>query len=354
MARPRLVVPELDAQQWERIENAIAARPDAVLVAGTAMISDQLADPAHTAGVPLIPAPEEIAHSCTCDTDVAHSPCLHSVAVGFLLIDRLRTAPAPLFTLRGRPHQHLKKRLRAQAAADSRPGAPASVPAPAAQPTRRTASPPAAVIPTQPTKPAASIPDPVDLDLTSAQPVLTRPLAPPPEPLPALEAWGALVADAAHRAGSLLDGGTPAPCPDVGSDLARFVALPHGASFRQAAQEHLDLDVLGMGHLTLAYTYGGPGGAAAYLEPLAVDHEVLAHAQADIQPLRPAALASVECEDNRITDQAAGIQLRFGPDGRWYPYRAPYGIWQPVPGPSVHVAQAYRAARTAARPSRRR
>jgi uncharacterized Zn finger protein len=347
VVRPRLLVDEFSAQQWDRIEAAIVTHiPDP----GT--LSDAFADPAHTAGIPLIPTPQDISHTCTCTPDAA-SACTHSVAVGLLLAERLRTTPAPLFTLRGRPYQHLKKRLPAKDHAAGRGNIPAQDrhPAPAAP----TPEPPAATGPavTIPAQPAAPIPAPADLDLTPARPVLTGPLPPPPAPLPELPALNALAADAAHRAEALLNGTEQAPSPDAGSDLARFIALEHGAPFRQAAMDHLGLDIVGMGHLTLAHTHGGPAGAAAYLHPFTVDHEVLARAQADIQPLRPAPTATVEYEDNRLTDDAAGIQLRYGPDGRWYPYRAPYGTWQPVPGPSADPAQAYRAARQAARPQRR-
>ncbi|GGU39229.1 hypothetical protein [Streptomyces violascens] len=351
VARPRLLVDELSPQQWDRIEDSIAAHPDAARIAGTAAISDILADPAHTAGIPLVPPPQDISHTCTCTPDpVTSSPCAHSVATGLLLAERLRTSPAPLFTLRGRPHQHLKNRLRTTPSTavprQPPPRTPEPSPASPADPTR----PPRTTIPLTPT---AAMPEPADLDLTQAHPVLTSALDPPPAQLPDLQALTALAADAAHRAQSLLAGNDTPLCPDTASDLARFIALPHGAPFRQAAMDHLGLDIVAMGHLTLAHTYGGPSGAAAYLEPFAVDHDVLARAQADIQPLRPAPMAIVECEDNRITDTAAGIQLRYGPDGRWYPYRAPYGAWQPVAGPSADPAQAYRAARTAARPRRR-
>lgn len=352
VARPRLNVTTLSDQEWDRIENAIATRSDAADVAGTAAISDQLTDPAHTAGIPLIPAPQDISHTCTCTPHAATSPCAHSVALGLLLADRIRTAPAPLFTLRGRPHQHLKKRLRTRQSATGPRETSSAVPlpAPTATPTTDRAAP---TSPARPAKPAAPIPEPVDLDLTSPRPVLSSQPAPPPSPLPDLDSLDALAADAAHRAGTLLDGDELPVCPDVSSDLVRFVTLPHGAPFRQAAMDHLGLDIVGIGHLTLAYTYGGPDGTAVYLEPFAVDHDVLAHAQADIQPLRPAATATVECKDNRITDEAASVQLRYGSDGRWYPYRSPYGIWQPVPGPSADPAEAYRAARAADRPHRR-
>ncbi|WP_310726196.1 hypothetical protein [Streptomyces sp. N2A] len=349
VARPRLVVDELSAGEWERIETTIAARPDAVAVAGTAAISDQLADPTHTAGIPLIPGPQDITHTCTCTPTTTDTPCAHTVAVGFLLAERLRTAPAPLFTLRGRAHHHLKKRLRVPPAPAGLRGA--ALPAPTSLTPATPASRPA--IPAQSTKRVVPIPEPADLDLDGLRPVLTGPLAPPPAPLPDIPAMGTLTADAAHRAGLLLDTNELPVCPDVGSDLARLVALPHGAPLRQATMDYLGLDLVGMGHLSLAYAYGGPAGATTYLKPLTVDHDILARAQAAIQPLRPAPMATVECENNRLTDHAAGIQLRYGPDGRWYPYRARYGLWQPADGPSADPARAYRAARTTARPHRR-
>ncbi|MET9778840.1 hypothetical protein ABZ023_32095 [Streptomyces sp. NPDC006367] len=344
-ARARLIVEELTAAQWDRIEAAIAAHLPA-----TTTIGDHLADPHHTAGIPLLPSAQDLSHHCTC-TQAPAGPCAHTLAVGLLLAERLRTAPAPLFTLRGRPYQHIKKRLRdGEPSAVVADAAPARVPSPAAPPPARPATDHAPVIPAQQPAP---MPEPADLDLTTARPALTGPLPPPPAPLPELPAQQALVADAAHRARALLAGTEQPTSPDTGSDLARFTALEHGAPFRQAAMDHLGLDVVAMGHLTLAHTHGGPAGAAAYLHRYTLDHDLLARAQADIQPLRPAPNATVECEDNHLTDPAAGIQLRYGPDGRWHPYLAPYGTWQPVPGPAADPADAYRAARTAARTHRR-
>ncbi|WP_042170013.1 hypothetical protein [Streptomyces sp. NBRC 110035] len=351
VARPRLLVAELTDTGWDRVETAIRARPDATAVAGTAAVSDLLTDPAHTGGVPLVPGPEDISHTCTCAPEAAGTACPHSVALGMLLAERLLTTPAALFTLRGRPHQHVKKRLRASGTPPGGAGTPVSGPPPTA--TVPAQAPAPAPAPAPPSLPAPPIPGPVDLDLTGARPVPTGALAEPPAPLPAAGGLDALAADAAHRAGALLDGQETPACPGPGSDIARFLALPHGVPFRQAAMDRLGLDLVGMGHYRLAHAHGGPCGAAAYLEPFAVGHDVLADAQARIQPLRPAATAPVVCEHNRLTDDAAGIQLRYGPDGRWHPYRAPYGVWQPVPGPSADPARAYRAARTAGRTNRR-
>ncbi|MFE1190107.1 hypothetical protein [[Kitasatospora] papulosa] len=346
-ARARLIVEELTAAQWERMEAALAARTPA-----TSTITDELADPRQTVGIALLPSAQDLSHHCTCTEAPAGGPCAHTLAVGLLLAERLRTAPAPLFTFRGRPYQHIKKRLRdGELPTAAASPAAARVPAPAAAPPSvRPATNHAPAIPAQQQAP---MPEPADLDLITARPVLTGPLPPAPAPLPELSAQQALVADAAHRARALLAGSEQPACTDTGSDLARFTALEHGAPFRQAAMDHLGLDVVAMGHLALAHTHGGPAGATAYLHRYTVDHDVLAHAHADIQPLRPAPNATVECEDNHLTDQAAGVQLRYGPDGRWHPYLAPYGTWQPVPGPSADAAEAYRAARTAARAHRR-
>lgn len=346
VARTRLLVTVLTTADWDRIETAICARPDAAALAGTAAISDQLTDPAHTAGIPIVPGAQDISHTCTCTPDAAGTACPHSVAVGILLTERVRTAPAPLFTLRGRAHHHLKKRLRANTPAPQPAGsqAPAATPA-AARPLHDDTPRPAAPIPAQASTALRPIPDPVTLDLSQARPVLQAPLPETTEPLPGFEALRALATDAAHRASACLDGQQLAAGHTPGGDIARFMSLPHGAAFRQAAMDHLGLDVVGMGHLQIAYTHGGPIGADVYLEAFRVAHGTLAHAQASIQPLRPAPTATVVCQDNRVTDEAAGIQLRYGPDGRWYPYRAPYGIWQPVPGPSADAAEAYRTAR---------
>ncbi|MFF2226907.1 hypothetical protein ACFVV7_26735 [Streptomyces globisporus] len=339
VVRPRLVVAELTTAQWDRVDAAILELPDAATIAGTTAISDELINPHQTAGIPLVPAPEDISLTCTCSTSQT-SPCPHSAAVGLLLTDRLKSTPALIFTLRGRPHQHLKKQLNA---ARLRTGQhePPTREHPAVRSAGRLPSTPGAVASAAP----PAIPDPVDLNLCPQPLAHMLPLA-PPAPLPDLPGLNTIATDAAHRAQALLDGSELQHCPDTPGDIARLTALPHGAHLRPSAMEYLGLDVVSMGHLQLAYAHGGPAGVSAYLEAFTIEHDVLAQAQAAIQPLRPAPMATVEWEDNRLTDIAAGVQLRYGLDARWHPYRAPFGIWQPVPGPDTDPAKAYRAARS--------
>jgi hypothetical protein len=100
-----------------------------------------------------------------------------------------------------------------------------------------------------------------------------------------------------------------------------------------------------MRDLALAHEYGGAAGVEVALWPLAADAEVLAHAEAAIQPHRPARLASLVSQDNQLTDAAARIQLRLGSDGLWYPFTDWHGTWRPARGPSGDPAAAYKAAR---------
>lgn len=200
-------------------------------------------------------------------------------------------------------------------------------------------------------------------------PVLERVTAPPPEPLPSLDALRALVVDAAHRAEALLsdpggeafddhdgDGGGPASVgssDDVTADIARFVArsgeLPGGEAHMEPAAAHLGIGVGELRRLAAAHRYGGRPAVATCLAPRHADPEVLAAAEHAVQPLRPSPTAPVERHHNHLTDAPARVQLRYGPDNRWHPYVERYGTWQPAGPPDVDPAVAYGTARTALR-----
>jgi len=173
----------------------------------------------------------------------------------------------------------------------------------------------------------------------------------PPHPAPDLAALRLLTHDAAARAEALLAGLRPEHDPVTAElhDAARLLAHPDNAPYLEAAAGHFDLTTLQMRHLTLAYTYGGPAGVDAAAYPAPAHPHDLADAEAAIQPLRPAPLAPLVREDNRLTDAAARVQLRLTA-GRWYPFTDWHGTWRPAPGNSPDPADAYKAARRARRP----
>ncbi|MFJ2114204.1 hypothetical protein ACIOEX_20330 [Streptomyces sp. NPDC087850] len=189
----------------------------------------------------------------------------------------------------------------------------------------------------------------------------------PPAPGPALQALRLLAEDAARRATALLagaeqDGDSPYDVPydltasrDLAAlhDAARLLSDPAFLPQLEAAATRLGLSVMELRHLTLAHAYGGPAQVTVTARTLPADPRDLAHAESAIQPLRPAPLATLTGEDNRLTDAAARVQLRLGA-GRWYPYIDWHGTWRPVAGHSDDPATAYRAARRALRQGDRR
>ncbi|RSS79857.1 hypothetical protein EF919_40940, partial [Streptomyces sp. WAC02707] len=97
-------------------------------------------------------------------------------------------------------------------------------------------------------------------------------------------------------------------------------------------------------------------GADARLTAAPATTDVLEQARESVHASRAAGLGTITTEGNAITDTTAGVQIRPGPDGRWYPFtlwRA--DEWRPAPGACDDPAEAFRAARRAraARPLRR-
>ncbi|WP_406301017.1 hypothetical protein OG948_60605 (plasmid) [Embleya sp. NBC_00888] len=182
-----------------------------------------------------------------------------------------------------------------------------------------------------------------------APPPLDTPRQDPPRPAPTADALNLLTRDAARRATALLRGDTRAQThPDPLHDAARMLTHPDNQPYLQDAAAALNLSTVEMKHLALAHAHGGPANVDVTRNRRTTNPAHLADAQHAIQPLRPAPTATLVGEDNRLTDAAARIQLRYG-DGRWYPFVDWHGTWRPVAGHSTNPANAYTGARRALR-----
>jgi len=85
------------------------------------------------------------------------------------------------------------------------------------------------------------------------------------------------------------------------------------------------------------------------------DPALLAQAASQIRTVRPASRTDLRCQDNRITDPATRIQIRYGPDRQWHPFaQTENDEWASVGPPASQAADAYRTALTATRASRTR
>ncbi|MFC5720551.1 hypothetical protein ACFP1Z_10300 [Streptomyces gamaensis] len=351
--RPRLTVPVLTDEEWDRVYAAVTQDPELVLSLRTERLTDALTDPARTGGVPVVPRPDEIGFSCNCPAGDAL--CAHTAAVGHAFADRLRATPPVLLSLRGRAHRHLKAHVRTLTSPGNGNGSGS---------TARTGTDTAAcdeardeadftdgtlaateAYARHPHDPGPPPPLPADLGTAAVAPALDTLRDEPPTPTPPLGALRALVEDAARRAAALLAGeGAPLP-HDRLTDAVRLLAGPTGKPYTEAAAERLDLPPGRLRHLIAAHGYGGAAGVHVTAHRTPADPDTLAAAEAAIQPVRPAQLSTLERDHNRLTDPAASVQLRLGPDGRWHPFTDWLGTWRPAPGADPDPVAAYRAAR---------
>ncbi|WP_328373431.1 hypothetical protein OG800_50290 (plasmid) [Streptomyces sp. NBC_00445] len=337
--QPCVTISPLERPAWKRLYTALAASDKIADVINAGRLPDTITDPATVNGIRIAPTPGDITFSCSCRPDPGI--CAHTAAVGYRVAQNLRANPGLLITLRGGSMKQLRTTVRLR-----KPTVPAQAPAPqqaragtdAAQAFDRWKNRPARTEVARRRTPQTA-PAPL---LDSLRPEL-------PGPGPTVQALRLLTKDAAVRAAALL-AGRPLPMTDEPvQDAARLLADPAHRPYLEHAAEQLGLSTLQMRDLALAHEYGGPANVDVTLWPLPADPDDLAHAEAAIQPHRPAPLATLASQDNHLTDATARIQIRLGTDRRWYPYTDWHGTWRPAPGHSADPAVAYRAARRALR-----
>ncbi|MEU4035495.1 hypothetical protein [Streptomyces collinus] len=347
-----LGLPELDDEQWDALWERTADRPvvTEALLAGE--LPPDLLEAAEDARLGLLPGYGELDPECGCDEP--DHPCAHAVALGYQFSWLLDEEPALLLLVRGRDLpaalEELKSVLLLRAmtgdAEDDDPegedeedeeatggdagpageegAVPAGGPAVAGTPASEAYARPAVPLPELP-----PLPEPAE-DGT--------------EPVTGIEAdpLERLVADAAVRARELLaytlGAGTEPPRPlDRWQDTVRIAATHPDprvpARLRDACDRPDELD-----RAAEAWRWGGAAG-------LTVLEEVWRPEGADVTRARTALTTGWEDEgppelvvrDNHWTLSGRGLQLRYGRDGRWYPYRDRSGTWWPA-GPPAHDA----------------
>lgn len=152
-----------------------------------------------------------------------------------------------------------------------------------------------------------------------------------------------LAADAAERAAAMLAGSateTEDPLVDAVRLLATTAGAPHaGTTARLTGIPEDDLR-----RLVLAYRHGGTAGVAAALAPTPCGAEEMAAAVDEVRRRRTFAVDELSVEAGAITEVGAGVRLRLGPDGRWYPFTLARTQWWPATGANASAGAAYQAA----------
>jgi hypothetical protein len=152
-----------------------------------------------------------------------------------------------------------------------------------------------------------------------------------------------LAADAAGRAAAML-AGSAAETEDPLIDAVRLLATAAGAPHTAAAARLTGLSEDALRRLTLAYRHGGAGGVAAALAATPCGTEEMASAVDEVRGRRAFAVGDLTVEAGAIIDAGAGVRLRLGPDGRWYPFTLARRQWWPAIGANASAGTAYQAA----------
>ncbi|MDQ1040401.1 putative Zn finger protein [Streptomyces sp. V3I8] len=331
--RADVLLQELSGEQWDRFLGMAVERAGHIAALLDREMPPHLVEDAASAGIELLPGLGDLEAECDCD---AWDHCGHTAALCYQVARLLDQDPFVLLLLRGRGERELLDEVQrhsvsrsatgtgtgtaavrqdaqegvdaagAYAAGDilpSLPGAPAVPPEPGLPPSLDTE-----------TAPAPGV-DPAALEFLAAQ--------------AAREAYrllvDALAADHEQRAPET--GLTPA------QDAVRLASGRPDAASADRLAKGSGRDREGLALAVRAWEYGG----AAALDVLEADRPAQTYARAR------AALESAWEDDerpalhaarNRWTTADGRIQLRPGPDGRWWPYRKERGRWAPA-GPAA-------------------
>ncbi|MFB6435192.1 SWF or SNF family helicase [Streptomyces sp. NPDC056411] len=337
---------QLDASAWDRLLDLVADRAGHLAALLDGDLPPVLVEDASTAGVELLPGIGDVEPECDCG---AWDHCAHSLALCHQVARLLDQDPFVLLLLRGRGERELLDALQERSAAWA-----AAPPGREADPERVDAGVPAAeayaardVLP-----PLPAPPPPVEVPGTA--PALGG--GAPPAPGVSVPALEFLIGDAAARARRLLAEAlsprhpdTPPPpelTPD--QDAVRLAAAGPGEalSARLAAGTRRDPQDLALA--VRAWRLGGAAGLAVLAEEWTPDPAELARAAGRLAAAQEDGEADGAgawrwAAGNRWTTADGEAQLRYGRDGRWWPYRDEDGRWAPAGPPADDPAGALAA-----------
>ncbi|MGW0737862.1 SWIM zinc finger family protein [Streptomyces sp. NPDC002851] len=349
---------ELSDEEWDLLWEKTADRPGELEALLAGELPPDLLEAAEDARVRLLPGYGDLEPDCDCDA--FDHPCKHAAALCYQASWLLDEDPHLLFLMRGRSTEAALEELKATVLMramegedeeehedrDEETGADAA----AEDSEQSSGQSPSEKEPGQ-AAPADAVPA---ADAYAASPLplpelpeLPAPPVQPDEPLTGIEAdpLDRLVADAALRARELLAytlGRTAAPAPplDAWRDTVRIAAThpdPRAVDrLRQSCPDPALLD-----RAAAAWRLAGAAGLAVLEEPWTPPQQELARARTSLGAAwAEDELPDIEAEENRWTLVGRGLQLRYGRDARWYPYREDAGEWWPAAAPHADAADA--------------
>ncbi|MFC9753884.1 SWF or SNF family helicase [Streptomyces sp. NPDC056921] len=339
--RSDVLLQELSEADWERFLAMAVERAGHIAALLDREMPPHLVEDAAAAGVELLPGIGDLDPECTCD---AWDHCPHTAALCYQVARLLDQDPFVLLLMRGRGERRLLDELQVRIAARAE-GHVASGPAGGTQAAAEARADERGVRADEAFAARDILPPLPDPPPLPAEPGSAPSLDTESEPQAGIDpaALEVLATDGAARAHRMLaDALSPGherqPLP-VGltarQDAVRLAAearpepwivkrLAAGSGRRGA---ELDAAVR-------AWRYGGVAALTVLEEEWTPDPEHLARARARLtEAWEEGERPRLRSAGNRWTAVDGGAQLRYGRDGRWWPYRKEGGRWVPA-GPA--------------------
>lgn len=332
--RSDVLLQQLSGTDWDRLLDVIADRAGHLAALLDRDMPPILVEDAAAAGVELLPGIGDLEPECACE---AWDHCAHSAALCYQVARLLDQDPLVLLLLRGRGETELLDELQRRSAAraeavagpaDAAGGDPAGVLAAEAYAARD------ALPPLPPPPPPVAAPGPA--------PALGS--GTPPAPGVAADALEFLIGDAAARAHRLLTAalspgsvdGPAAPSLTPAQDAVRLAAAGPGSAVQARLAEGSGRSAQGLALAVRAWRAGGAAGLAALEEEWTPAPEVVSRLSEQVAAAweDAASRSRLRAAGNRWTVVGGDVQLRFGRDGRWWPFRKEGGRWAPA-GPAA-------------------
>ncbi|UQA91676.1 SWIM zinc finger family protein [Streptomyces halobius] len=334
--RSDVLLQQLGAADWDRFLDLVADRAGHIAALLDRDMPPVLVADAAESGIELLPGIGDLESECSCE---AWDHCAHSAALCYQFARLLDQDPFVLLLLRGLGEQELLDELQARSASRAEPpvsapptgeesAAHAGVPADEAYAARD-------ILPPLPTPPPP-------VETPGEPPVLSG--GTPPAPGVEVAALEFLIADAAARAQRLLadalstwhPDNPPPPALTAAQDAVRLAAAAPGAAISERLAAGSGRDARSLTLAVRAWELGGTAGLAVLEEDWTPEPAALARATDRLAAAwedgetRPRLRAT----RNRWTVVGGDAQLRYGRDGRWWPYRKEHSQWTPA-GPAT-------------------
>ncbi|MGX1885211.1 SWIM zinc finger family protein [Streptomyces sp. NPDC055287] len=336
--RGDVLLQRLSDDDWDRFLDMAVERAGHIAALLDREMPPHLVEDATAAGVELLPGIGDLEPECSCD---AWDHCPHTAALCYQVARLLDQDPFVLLLMRGRGERDLLDELQIRSAALAAPrrppGAHACEDAPEDAEGVRADEAFAAVA--RDLLPPLPAPPPLPAD-PGRPPALDTETPPAPGvDVAALEFLASDAAGRAHRllAAALTAGHERQPVEaelTAEQDAVRLAAGGPGPQITARLASGSGRQRADLALAVRAWQYGGRAALAVLEEEWSPEPEALARARTRLaEAWEEGERPQLRARSNRWTVVGADVQLRWGRDGRWWPYRKERGRWAPA-GPA--------------------